>query len=109
MAKKEKIFATADKPLDEETRARKRSLIQERCERLCANEDFKEWLYGVLDDLCAFEFGRNPLDEFTQGIRATADVIQHSLIYGNNGVEFVTDLKRRYLNSLREGVLRNNT
>lgn len=108
MAKKnEKLFAAPDAQADGERAARDRASRRALCERLCANDDFREWIYAILDDFCAFEFGSRPLDEFTQGIRACADRICRSLLVGGNGVQFVCDLKKRHLEGVRRGLLRN--
>ena len=99
------LFARHESQSMKESHERKRVLRKEACERLCKNEDFKDWLYSLLDDFCAFEFGRNPLDEFTQGIRACGDVIQQSLLVADNGIDFVTQLKRRHLEEVRCGIM----
>lgn len=88
--------------------AKRRDLIA----RLAANADFREWLYGELDNLCAFDGVAAQLSEFGQGIRATAHEIVERLLVAGEGAQMMADFAARNFKARHEGFVRaakNNT
>ena len=60
----------------------RRAALAAQLSNLCTNKDFEDWLYWILEDLCAFGQGLDEWDAFAQGKRAAAEWIVQSLHRG---------------------------
>ena len=70
--------------------------------RLVANGDFREWLYGVLDQFCAFDQGLDRVDEFHQGIRAAGSFIMQGLRNGDGAGKMLGEFYERQFATPKE-------
>lgn len=91
-----------DRAMDGAARAKRRDLVA----RLVANADFREWLYGELDNLCAFDGVGAQLTEFGMGIRATAHEIIERLLVAGEGAQMMADFAARNFKARHEGLVR---
>lgn len=75
-------------------RERKRKWIA-ATERLCANEDFRVFLFDVLDDFSFFARGEGMRSEFGMGITASANRIKNRILEAKGAVEMLSEFARR--------------
>lgn len=73
--------------------------------RLIANPDFREWLFGTLYTLCAYENEMRETTPFEQGIRAAGSLIRRELMTGEGAPEMFSDLDKRYYAGVRRGIM----
>ena len=97
----DKFLAEAeDKDEKGKAKARKSSLAAQMS-RLCTNKDFEEWLFRMLEDMCAFGQGIEQWDAFVQGKRAAGEWMIRSLYRGgDDGAQLMTRLYARHFGDL---------
>lgn len=69
-------------------------------DRLCASEDFRTFLYDVLDDLALFDREETPLGEFAQGFRAAAHRIRNRMMEADAAPALFAGFARRHHDEL---------
>lgn len=92
------------KDAGEAAQAKKTARRRELVARLCANADFREWLYGELDNMCAFDGVTATLTEFGMGVRATAAEIVARLLISSDAVRMLGAFAQRSFESRHEGI-----
>lgn len=108
MARKDKLFADTGAKADRKDReAATRS--HDRClaslERLMKNADFRDWMFGTLYTLCAYEHDLRETTDFERGIRAAGSLIRRELLEADGAPEFFASLDKRYFEGVRRGIL----
>ena len=66
-------------------------------DRLAATPEFRQWCYGMLDDLCAYSRDEGMLTDFGQGIRAAANHIKSGMLISKGAAEMLADFAKAEL------------
>ena len=73
--------------------------------RLIANDDFREFMFAIIFQLCAFEHDLRDTTEFERGIRAAGSYIRRELLAADDAPKFFADLDKRYYAGVRRGII----
>lgn len=86
--------------------ARRRRARRDGVTRLLKSQAFRDWFYGVVEEMCGFDFGLDMQDEFVMGKRASASLLKQSILIGDGSAEFLGELTTRHFNAVREAARR---
>lgn len=99
-------FADTAEPKKDADRASTASARRrEAYARLIANDDFREFMFAVIFQLCGFEHDLRDTTEFERGIRASASYIRRELLAADDAPKFFADLDKRYYAGVRRGII----